>query len=86
MIDHVGFEVSDLARSARFYDALFAPLGGRRVFDGEAAIGYGVHEARLFIVARGRRTLVCVGGPVYGRTDRTRRPEEPPWPARSTPT
>ena len=23
MIDHVGFEVSDLARSARFYDAIF---------------------------------------------------------------
>ena len=61
MIDHVGFEVADLARSARFYDALFAPLGGRRVFDGEAAIGYGVHEARLFIVARGRRP-----GPTFG--------------------
>ncbi len=55
MIDHVGLEVSDLARSARFYDAVFGALGGRRVFDGAAAIGYGVHEARLFIVARGRR-------------------------------
>ncbi|MGZ4268128.1 MAG: VOC family protein [Solirubrobacteraceae bacterium] len=55
MIDHVGFEVSDLERSARFYDALFHALGGRRVHDGARAIGYGVHEARLFIVARGNR-------------------------------
>ena len=31
MLDHVGFEVSDLARSARFYDALFVALGGRRI-------------------------------------------------------
>jgi catechol 2,3-dioxygenase-like lactoylglutathione lyase family enzyme len=32
-LDHVGFEVTDLARSSAFYDALFHPLGGRRIFD-----------------------------------------------------
>lgn len=54
MLDHVGLEVSDLARAARFYDALFAPLGGRRIVDAEQAIAYGVHEPRLWIVQRGR--------------------------------
>ncbi len=33
VIDHVGFEVTDLARSARFYDAVFFALGGRRMID-----------------------------------------------------
>jgi catechol 2,3-dioxygenase-like lactoylglutathione lyase family enzyme len=54
MIDHVGFEVSDLARSARFYDALFSRLGIRRVYESEAAIAYGSHEPRFWIVHRGR--------------------------------
>lgn len=61
MLHHVGFEVTDLARSAAFYDALFHPLGGRRVFDGPGAIGYGVDAPELFIVARGRRP-----GPGFG--------------------
>ena len=34
MFDHVGFEVTDLERSARFYDALLFALGGRRMFEG----------------------------------------------------
>jgi catechol 2,3-dioxygenase-like lactoylglutathione lyase family enzyme len=54
VLDHVGFEVSDLARSAAFYDALFHPLGGRRIFESPDAIGYGINDARLWIVARGR--------------------------------
>ena len=55
MLDHVGFEVSDLARSAAFYDALFHPLGGRRIVDSPEAIAYGINDARLWIVARGRK-------------------------------
>lgn len=54
MIDHVGFEVSDLATSARFYDALFSRLGIRRVHVSETAIAYGSHEPRFWIVQRGR--------------------------------
>ena len=54
MLDHIGLEVADLQRSARFYDALFARLGIRRVFESEAAIAYGSHEPRLWIVERGR--------------------------------
>jgi catechol 2,3-dioxygenase-like lactoylglutathione lyase family enzyme len=54
VLDHVGLEVTDLARSAAFYDAVFHPLGGRRIVDGRDAIAYGIHDARLWIVARGR--------------------------------
>jgi catechol 2,3-dioxygenase-like lactoylglutathione lyase family enzyme len=61
MIDHVGFEVSDLARSARFYDALFFALGGRRMFESEHAVAYGVNGPELWIVVRGRPP-----GPGYG--------------------
>ena len=61
MIDHVGFEVSDLARSARFYDALVFALGARRMFESEHAIAYGINGPLLWIVVRGRRP-----GPGYG--------------------
>jgi catechol 2,3-dioxygenase-like lactoylglutathione lyase family enzyme len=61
MIDHVGFEVSDLARSAQFYDAVLYALGGRRMFESEHAVAYGVNGPELWIVIRGRTP-----GPGYG--------------------
>ncbi|MBV9167666.1 MAG: VOC family protein [Solirubrobacterales bacterium] len=61
MFDHVGFEVSDLARSARFYDAVSFPLGVRRVLSSEHAVAYGIEGAELWIVVRGRSP-----GPTYG--------------------
>ncbi|MDQ6777521.1 MAG: VOC family protein [Actinomycetota bacterium] len=54
MIDHVGFEVTDLARSARFYDALLFALGARRMFESEHAVAYGINGPLLWIVVRGR--------------------------------
>jgi catechol 2,3-dioxygenase-like lactoylglutathione lyase family enzyme len=48
MIDHITFGVSDFARSTAFYDAAFAPLGVKRLFDvptehtgGALCTGYG---------------------------------------------
>ncbi len=61
MIDHVGFEVSDLARSARFYDAVFYALGARRMFESEHAVAYGVNHPQVWVVVRGRTP-----GPGYG--------------------
>ena len=61
MIDHMGFEVSDLARSARFYDALMYALGARRMFESEHAVAYGINGPLLWIVVRGREP-----GPGYG--------------------
>lgn len=42
MLDHVSIQCADMAASAEFYDAVLAPLGGRRVLDFGTAIGYGV--------------------------------------------
>ena len=54
MIDHVGFEVTNLASSADFYDAVFHALGGRRLHAAEHAIAYGMFEPTFWIVTRGR--------------------------------
>ena len=54
MIVHVGFEVADLARSGRFYDAVFHALGARRMFESDRAIAYGRDHEQFWIVARGR--------------------------------
>jgi catechol 2,3-dioxygenase-like lactoylglutathione lyase family enzyme len=54
VIDHVGVEVSDLARSSRFYDAVFYALGARRMIDGEHAVAYGVNHPTFWITMRGR--------------------------------
>ena len=61
MIDHVGFEVSDLARSAAFYDAVFFALGTRRAFESAGAVAWGDNQPTFWIVARGREP-----GPSYG--------------------
>jgi len=61
VIDHIGFEVSDLARSARFYDAVFGALGARRMLDSEHAVAYGINVPIVWIVRRGREV-----GPDYG--------------------
>jgi catechol 2,3-dioxygenase-like lactoylglutathione lyase family enzyme len=42
MIDHVSIQCDDPAASAAFYDAVLAPLGGRRVMEFGPVIGYGV--------------------------------------------
>jgi catechol 2,3-dioxygenase-like lactoylglutathione lyase family enzyme len=61
VIDHIGFEVSDLTASAPFYDAVFQALGARRLVDSEHAVAYGVTVPVVWIVVRGRAP-----GPGYG--------------------
>jgi catechol 2,3-dioxygenase-like lactoylglutathione lyase family enzyme len=51
---HIGFEVSDLERSAAFYDAVFHRLGARRMVTSEYAIAWGHTQARFWVTARGR--------------------------------
>ena len=53
MIDHVSIQCTDLAVSARFYDTVLAPLGGRRVLDFGEAIGYGTDRPVFWL---GRQT------------------------------
>jgi len=49
MLDHLSIQCSDLAASANFYDAVLAPLGGRRVMDLGEVIGYGTDRPRFWL-------------------------------------
>jgi len=42
MLDHLSIQCADVGASAAFYDAVLAPLGGVRLMDFGAVIGYGV--------------------------------------------
>lgn len=61
MIDHIGFEVTDLPRSAEFYDAVLYALGARRMVQSGQLVAYGINAPQIFIVMRGRGP-----GPSYG--------------------
>ena len=52
MLDHVSIQVDDIAASASFYDAVFEPLGYRRIMDFGATIGYGDGFPSFWIGAR----------------------------------
>ena len=52
MIDHVSVQVRDFAASGAFYDAVLAPLGGRRLMDAGDALGYGTEQADFWISAK----------------------------------
>jgi catechol 2,3-dioxygenase-like lactoylglutathione lyase family enzyme len=41
MLDHLSIQCADLTASAAFYDAVLAPLGGTRIMDFGATMGYG---------------------------------------------
>ena len=49
MLDHLSIQCTDLAASARFYDTVLAPLGGRRMMDFGVAIGYGVDRPKFWL-------------------------------------
>jgi len=42
MIDHVSIQCRDVARSAAFYDAVLAAIGGTRAMDFGAVVGFGI--------------------------------------------
>src|SRR5674476_495500 len=49
MIDHLSIQCSDVGASARFYDAVLAPLGGHRIMDFGEAIGYGTDTPTFWL-------------------------------------
>lgn len=49
LINHVEIQVSDVEASARFYDAVLAPLGARRQEEHGQAIGWGEHGPDFWI-------------------------------------
>lgn len=52
MIDHISLPVSDLARSAAFYEAVLAPLGYRKLVERPATIGFGKTYPEFWLNAR----------------------------------
>lgn len=44
MLHHLSLAVTDLVRSATFYDAVLAPLGYHRVWEDSTFVGYGVNK------------------------------------------
>lgn len=63
MIHHVSVDVSDLARSGEFYDAVLGSLGWRRHVDTHEVIGWGIVKPVFFVSnghgLRGRGGHVC---------------------------
>jgi catechol 2,3-dioxygenase-like lactoylglutathione lyase family enzyme len=53
VLDHVALEVSDLDRSARFYDAVMRALGGRRIVSSPEGVGYGRDRPVLWLLPAG---------------------------------
>ncbi|GIH12922.1 VOC family protein [Rugosimonospora africana] len=49
MIDHISIQVSDLAASTAFYDAVLAPLGLRRMVELADTVGYGDEQPRFWL-------------------------------------
>jgi len=52
MIDHVSIEVSDLSRSAEFYERVFKPLNMRKVKESASAVGFGKKYSEFWINLR----------------------------------
>jgi catechol 2,3-dioxygenase-like lactoylglutathione lyase family enzyme len=52
MIDHISVAVSNLERSARFYEAALAPLGLSRLVTRPATIGFGKNYPEFWINLR----------------------------------
>ncbi|WP_316231219.1 VOC family protein [Bradyrhizobium sp. SZCCHNR1051] len=52
MIDHISVGVSDLARSARFYELALAPLGLTRLVERPSTVGYGKTYPEFWINLR----------------------------------
>ena len=52
MIDHVSIPVSNLSKSAEFYESVLQPLGLRRLVDRENTIGFGKKYPEFWLNAR----------------------------------
>ena len=61
VLHHLSFAVSNLARSAAFYDAALAPLGYIRVWSDETGIGYGHAGGEDFFAIKFLRGITVPG-------------------------
>jgi catechol 2,3-dioxygenase-like lactoylglutathione lyase family enzyme len=49
VLDHIAIQVSDVAASATFYEAVLAPLGGKRLMEAGGGIGFGRTQPRFWL-------------------------------------
>jgi catechol 2,3-dioxygenase-like lactoylglutathione lyase family enzyme len=49
MLDHLSIQCEDVAAAAAFYDAVLAPLGGKRILEFGDVIGYGTEFPDFWI-------------------------------------
>ena len=66
MLHHLSFGVTDLTRSAAFYDATLSALGYVRAWTDKTAVGYGYPDGDDKLAIKLRPTEVVVPGPVEG--------------------
>ena len=59
MIDHISLQVSDLTRSAAFYDAVLQPLGLMRLVERDGTVGFGKRYPELWLNLRKGRARVA---------------------------
>jgi len=52
MLDHLSLQCRDLKAALAFYDAVLAPLGGRRIMDFTTVVGYGVDFPSFWLGAQ----------------------------------
>jgi catechol 2,3-dioxygenase-like lactoylglutathione lyase family enzyme len=65
MLHHLSFAVSDLERSAAFYDAALETLGYVRVWTAPDAVGYGLTGGCDQFAIKARRENVTAPGPGF---------------------
>lgn len=51
MLDHISIGVRDVAAARRFYDAVFAPLGYKALYEGDGYAGYGATAPEFWLNA-----------------------------------
>ena len=52
MLDHISIQCDDIEASARFYEAVFEPIGYRRITEHDGALGYGADHPSFWLGAR----------------------------------
>lgn len=71
MLDHLSIQCADVAASAAFYDAVLRPLGGGRIMEEGAAIGYGIEPmADFWIAPRNTGVGFCESHIAFAAADR----------------
>jgi catechol 2,3-dioxygenase-like lactoylglutathione lyase family enzyme len=65
MLGHLSFGVSDLARSAEFYDRILAPLGYVRVWSNPRGVGFGEKGGRDKLALFAHLERVLAPGPGF---------------------